>query len=526
MCQKVTSNQVTNLGENIIRNAERYPGKVAFIFENKRFTFKQVNQRVNSLINALANLGVRKGDRVAILSYNCPQYFEVFGIAKGSRICVPLDSRATGRELVYLLNNSEAGTLIVANKFVDLITSIRPEIPAVKNIICLDAIKDGLMNYEELIASYSSDEPTEKVAQDDPCVLFYTSGTTGWPKGAIHTQKSMIAENLQPFHDVTADDVCLSVMPFFHAGGSMGYVFPCFCSGATIVVHRRFDESLFLQTIERERVTNTTVVPIMITRLLENPDIGKYDLSSLRTLRYTAAPTPPEMLKAAIGQLGSIFVQIFGQTEANTVTFLAKEDHKVQGSEKEMKRLQSAGKPIANGEVRIVNDRDEDVPVGQVGEVILRGSPGIMKGYWKLPEETRAIFRGGWLHTGDMGKMDEDAFIYLVDRKKDMIVSGGDNIYSKEIEDVLHIHPAVSEAAVIGVPDQKWGESVKAVIVLKEGMEATGEEIIDFCKEQLASWKKPKTVEFWKELPKNSGGKIMKVRIRERFWRGHWRRVN
>ena len=517
---------MTTLGENIKRNAERYPEKVAFIFENKRYTFKQVNQRVNSLINALANLGVKKGDRVAILSYNCPQYFEVFGIAKGSRICVPLDSRSIGRELVYILNNSEAGTLIVANEFVDLVTSIRPEIPAVKNLICLDAIKDGLMNYEELIASYSSDEPTEKVVQDDPCALFYTSGTTGRPKGAIHTQKSMIAENFQPFHDVTTDDVCLCVMPFFHAGGSMGYMFPCFCSGATIVVHRRFDETLFLQTIEREKVTDTTLVPIMITRLLENPDIGKYDLGNLRTLRYTAAPIAVEVLKAGIRQLGNIYIQIYGLTEGNTVTYLDKEDHKVEGSEREIKRLGSVGKPLANGEVRIVNDCDEDVPVGQVGEVILRSSPGMMAGYWKLPTETRAIFRGGWLHTGDMGRMDEDAYIYLVDRKKDMIISGGDNIYSKEIEDVLYIHPAVSEAAVIGVPDKKWGESVKAVIVLKAGMEATEEEIIDFCKEYLASWKKPKSVEFWEELPKNSGGKIMKARIRERFWTGHWRKVN
>ncbi len=516
---------MTTLGENIKRNSERYPEKVAFVFENKRYTFKQVNQRVNSLINALANLGVEKGERVAILSSNCPQYFEVFGIIKGGRICVPLDGRSTGRELVYLLNNCEAETLIVANEFVDLVTSIRPEIPAVKNSICLDAVREDFINYEDLIASYPSYEPVEKVAEDDPCVLFYTSGTTGRPKGVIHTQKTIIAESLQPFHDVTVDDVCLCTMPFFHAGGSMGYLIPCLCSGATIVIHRRFDETLFLQTIERERVSYTTLVPTMIARLLGNPDINKYDLSSLRTIRYTAAPISADMLKTAIKKLGNIFVQIYGLTEANTVTFLAKEDQRVEGLEKEIKRLGSAGKPSPNGEVRIVNDHDEDVPIGQIGEVILR-SPGMMKGYWKLPEETQAIFKGGWLHTGDMGRIDEDAFIYLVDRKKDMIISGGDNVYSKEIEDVLSSHPAVSEAAVIGVPDKIWGESVKALIVLKDGMKATSEEIVNFCKEHLANWKKPKSVEFWNELPKNSGGKIMKARMRERFWAGYERKIN
>jgi acyl-CoA synthetase (AMP-forming)/AMP-acid ligase II len=516
---------MNNLGEYIRQNAERYPEKVAFVFENKNYTFKQVNQRVNSLINALADLGVKKGDRVAILSHNCPQYFEVFGITKGSRICVPLHSRSTKQELVYLLNNSRASTVIVANDYVDLVTSIRSKVPAVKNIICLDAEREDLLNYEDLIAGYSSDEPTGIVARDDPCVIFYTSATTGRPKGAVHTQESMIMENKQPFHDATVDDVCACVMPFFHAGGSMGLLFPCFCAGATIVVLRSFDENGFLHTLEEERVTITTLVPIMINRLLENQDIGNYNLKKLRTIMYTGAPTPIEVLKTGIRRLGNIFVQIYGQTEANTVTFFAKEDHKVKGSEKEIKRLRSAGKPSHNCDVRIVNDNDEDVQIGHAGEIILR-SPQLMKGYWKMPEESRATFRGGWLHTGDIGRMDEDGFIYLVDRKYDIIISGGENIYSKEIEDILNIHPAVSETAVIGVPDKKWGESAKALIVLKDGMKATGEEIIDFCKQHLNSLKTPKSVEFWEELPRNQNGKIKKTRIRERFWVGYDRRIN
>ncbi len=516
---------MNTLSEVINRNAQIYPDKTAFIFENNRYTFRQLNERVNRLINGLANLGVTKGDRVAILSYNCPQYFEVFGVAKAGRICVPLDSRSAGRELVYLLNNSKASTLVTANEFADAAISIRPEIPLVKNIICLDAVREDTLNYEELIAGSPSYEPTEEVIEDDPCLFIYTSGTTGRPKGAVHTHRSIIAECLVTYYDVAADDICLCVMPLFHSGGSMGYLFPCFHTGAAIVVLRRFDETQILQTIERESITHTSLVPTMITRLLQHPDIAKYDLSSLRTIKYTGAPMPVEVLKTGIRLLGSIFIQAFGQTEANSITALDKEDHKVTGSEKEIKRLGSAGRPVPSIRFRIVNELDEDVPVGEVGEVIVR-SPGMMKGYWELPEETEAAFRNGWLHTGDMARADEDGYVYLVDRKKDVIISGGENIYSKEIEDILYLHPAVSEAAVIGVPDKKWGEAVKAVIVLKEGMKATEEEIIDFCKEHLASWKKPKLVEFWKELPKNPGGKIMKASIRERYWKGHERLVH
>ena len=516
---------MNTLAEVIKHNAQTYPDKVAFIFENRRYTFKQVNQRINSLINALASFGVKKGGRVAILSYNCPQYFEVFGLAKAGRVCVPLDNRSAGRELVYLINNCEANTLIVANEFIDKVSSIRPEIPLVKNIVCLNAIRPDMLNYEQLIADSPANEPAEAVDKDDPCLFTYTSGTTGRPKGAVCTHKSIIAECVLPCYDVTPDDICLCVMPLFHAGGSLGYVFPCFYAGAAIVVLRGFDERLVLQTIEREKITHTSLVPIMINRLLQYPDIGKYDLSSLRTIKYTGSPIAVEVLKTAIRRFGSIFFQAFGQTEANMISFLGKEDHKVTGSQREIRRLASAGKPIAMEQVRVVNDHDEDVPIGEVGEVIVR-SPRVMKEYWKMPEATEETFKGGWLHTGDVGRMDEDGYLYLVDRKKDVIISGGENIYSKEIEDVLFLHPAVSEVAVIGAPDEKWGESVKAIVVLKEEAKATEEELINFCKEHLASWKKPKSVEFWHELSKNPAGKIMKAKIRDKYWQGGERRIH
>jgi len=514
------------LKELLNKNAHTYSDKTAFIFENKRYTFKQVNQRINSLINALASMGVRKGDRVAILAYNCSQYFEVFNIAKAGRICVPLNYRSVARELVYLINNSEANTLILEKEFVDTILPIRHELVGVKNFICLNAAVENMASYEQLISSFPPDEPVDNVEADDPCILFYTSGTTGRPKGAIHTHKSLLAEAAAVGQNFTPDDIALCVMPFFHVAGSAVYLFPAFASGATVVIHKKFDEIAILETIVREKVTYICLVPAMIIRLLEHPDLDKHDLSSLHTIVYTGSPMPFEALKQGVKRFGKIFVQLLGQTETLNLTMLKKEDHNIEGSANETKRLESVGKPPRAGEVRIVDEQSRrDVPVGEVGEIIAR-SDRMMKGYWKLPKETAETIKDGWLHTGDLGRMDEDGYIYIVDRKKDMIISGGENIYSREVEEVLYTHPAVQEAAVVGIPDEKWGEAVKAVIVLRGGMTATEDEIINFCKEHLASYKKPKSVEFWDRLPMTGSGKIMKNEIRDRYWKGYEKKVH
>jgi long-chain acyl-CoA synthetase len=517
--------QIKTLKELLNKNAQIYSDKTAFIFENKRYTFNQVNQRVNSLINALASMGVRKGDRVAMLAYNCSQYFEVFNTAKAGMICVPLNYRAVGRELVYLINNSEANTLILEKEFVNTIIPIRHELGGVKNFICLDAAVENMASYEQLISSSPPDEPVDEVEADDPAILFYTSGTTGRPKGALHTHKSLLAEAAAVSQNFTSDDIALCVMPFFHVAGSAVYLFPAFASGATIVIHKKFDEVEILNTIEREKVTYICLVPTMIIRLLEHPDLDKHDLSSLRTIAYTGAPMPFEALRRGVERFGKIFVQLLGQTETLNLTILNKEDHNIEGSAKETRRLESVGKPPRAGEVRIIDEQGHNVPVGEVGEIVAC-SARMRKEYWKLPKETAEIMGDGWLHTGDMGRMDEDGYIYIVDRKKDMIISGGENIYSREVEEVLYTHPAVQEAAVVGVPDEKWGESVKAVIVLREGMTAIEDEIIDFCKEHLASYKKPKSVEFWDSLPTTGSGKIKKNEIRDRYWKGYEKKVH
>jgi long-chain acyl-CoA synthetase len=507
-------------------NAKQYPGKAAFIFGDQRYTFFEVNQRVNSIIHALSKMGVKEGDHVGILAYNCPQYYEAFALSKAGLVCVPLNFRSVGRELVYLINNSEINTIIVAKEFIGLINSIRSEIKGVQNFISLNSSEKGMEDYEDLIKSHEPFEPRDSINPEDDAAIYYTSGTTGRPKGAVHTHKSLLAEMDMPNRDLGLEDVALCVMPFFHVGGSAAYQFAVFKAGATSVMLEKFDEADVLRTIEQEKVTYVCMVPAMIIRMLDYPDLQKYDLSSLKTMGFTGAPMPVEVLKRCATFFGRQMIhQELGQTETLNLTQLKKNEYKLNGTPKDIKRLESAGKPAIEGEVVIVDEKGIEVPRGQVGEIV-SCSDRNMKGYWNMAKETAETIRDGWLHTGDLGLMDEDGYIFIVDRKKDMIISGGENIYSKEVEDVLYSHPAVLYAAVIGVPDDKWGESVRAVLVLKNGMQATEEEIIEYCKANLAGYKKPKSVEFRDSLPMTGSGKIQKNLIKEEYWKGYEKKVH
>ncbi len=513
------------LKELLNHHALEYGDKTAFIGASSRCTFRELNERINRLNNALTALDVRQGDRVGVLAYNCPQVFEVLGLAKAGRIGVPLNFRSVGREMTYLIQNSGINSLVVEREFVPLIESIRGEIPNVRNYLCLDASMPGMLNYEELLSHASPAEPQEEVKSDDPCIIFYTSGTTGRPKGAVHTHKSMLYEANIPGRDLSPADVALCVMPFFHVGGCAAHLFPAFNAGATLVTMQKFDETAVLEMIAKHRVTYVYLVPAMILRVLEHPRLKEFDLASLRTVAYTGAPIPIEVLKKGIACFGRVFIQFLGQTETLDMTVLPKQEHKLEGTAKELRRLESTGRPPYPGELRLVDDHGQDVPLGQVGEIIAK-SPRCMREYWEMPEATAETIVDGWLHTGDLARMDQDGYVYIVDRKKDMIISGAENIYSREVEEVLYMHPAVLEAAVIGVPDDKWGEAVKAIVVFRPGARATEQEIIEFCRANLASYKKPRSVEFWDSLPKTGSGKIMKNEMREKYWQGHTRRVH
>ncbi|MCK4795002.1 MAG: AMP-binding protein, partial [Desulfobacteraceae bacterium] len=363
--------------------------------------------------------------------------------------------------------------------------------------------------------------------EEDLHTLFYTSGTTGKPKGVMLTQRSWanVATNLiLDYGPITEEDAVLNTQPLSHGAGF--FVLPFFVEGATNVLVPEVSPAVVFDTIEREKVTVLKLVPTLLYTLTESPEKTKYNLSSLHSIIYGGSPIAVPRLIQALQVFGNKLVQLYGQAEAPMyITTLSKRDHITEGPEEAVSRLASAGKPCINVEVRLIDDNGNKVKPGDVGEVIVRGNH-IMTGYWNRPEETAQTLKDGWVHTSDLGYADSRGFVFLVDRKKDMIISGAFNIYPKEIEDVVVTHPKVKEVAVIGVPDKKWGEAIKAVVVPKEGDEITEQEIIEYCGDHMASFKKPKSVDVVTELPRNPYGKIQKAVLREAYWKGFERKIH
>ena len=511
------------------RNASRFPDKTAVVFEDIRYTFKEFQERTNRMANALLRIGIKKGDRVAVLMNNNHRYIELyFSIPKCGAIITPLNYRLAGRELAWILNNSESNTLILEEGYVPAIEPIRSELKALNSIICIGKGKPGMLDYEEIMADASPEEPEVEIHEDDVMSIFYTSGTTGNPKGAMLTHRNILS-NAQVIcieNRVRFGDSFFIVSPMYHTI-TPACMYAHNYRGNTNVVVDRFDPKLLLETIEKERITHLFLVPSMIIFTLEYPDIGQFDLSSLRFLLYGGSPMPVDRIKQCVEVFGCDLLQGFGMTEIAPcyVSVLSPEDHKRFALENNKERLSSVGVNHTNTEMQILDDDDNPVPVGTVGEICVRG-PNVMKGYWRMPDETAEALKGGWFHTGDLGRMDEEGYLYVVDRKKDMIISGAENIYSAEVENVISSHPSVLEVAVIGVPDKQWGEAVKAVVALREGMTATEEEIIEHCKKNLASYKKPKSVDFMKALPRNVMGKVLKTELREKYWKGYKKGVH
>ena len=506
----------------IYRNALLYSGDEAFVYGSERITFSEFNGRVNSLIHALWSMGVNKGDVLGVLSWNCLEYADVYGAAmKGGFIASPFNPRLQVDELDYLINYSEANTLFVGPELVEIANQLRPHLPKVKNFVSFEGSAPDMICHRDLLATYPKEEPDVQVDEDDPICIIYTSGTTGVPRGALYTQRRFIEDSRTLVIDkgLQPGDKHVQISPLFHIAGNTFFRAFLYIGGCNVIL-KFFDPAATLQVIQDEKATHMNFVPTHLVAMLGLPDLDKYDISSMKFMWYGASPMPLEVLKKGIKVFGPIFAEGYGQSESGpAISHLSKDDHNVlDRPEEEQKKLMSAGRPDIGVQVRIVDEEGNDVELGEMGEIIVR-SKQIMVEYWHKPDDTNVNIRDGWLYTGDMGYYDEQGYIYIADRKKDMIISGGENVYPREVEEVLYRHPAIQEVAVIGIPDPYWVERVHTVVALKKGASVTADELTAFCKKNLASYKAPKSVEFVDALPKNPAGKILKRELREKYWK-------
>ena len=504
------------LGDLPRKGRALYRDKVALVFEGLNVTYKELDARVNRLANALMALGLKKGGRVTVLAENTYKYMEVyFAVAKLGASITPLNFRLSDKEIDYIGNDCEATIFFAGDGYEERSMGLKQSLKNIRHWISLDNKNDGFMFYEDLLRNALDVEPMVEVDENDLAILMYTGGTTGLPKGVMLSHRNIMTAMygmIIAFSFTINDSTCF-ILPLFHI--ALWPVLSLLMVGGKSVILRRPDIGEILRTIHRERCTHINLVPTLLTWLLDDPRINEFDLTSLRLIGYSGSPIAVEVLKRSIAKFGNIFTQGYGLTEAAPlVSVLFQEDHAVEGPG--MKLLSSVGKVGLPVEARVVDEEDRPLKPGETGEVVVRGK-NVMMGYWKNPELTDRALRGGWLHTGDLGTIDEDGYIYLLDRKADMIITGGENVYPKETEDALYEHPAVRECAVVAAPDERWGERVQAVVVLKPDLSVTEEELIRHCKSRLAGYKCPKHIVFWDELPKTIVGKILRREVRKHF---------
>lgn len=529
--------EVPMLVSDFLRRAvQLYPERDAIIDESTRYTYAQFQERANRLANALTALGVQKGDRVALLAPNNHRFLECFyGVTAIGAVLVPLNYRLVPSDFIYIINHAGATAFIIDDELLPVAGQIRPELTAVRQFICWsysgDPVPTGWQDYDALLARSSAAPPPDPgLGENDLATVNYTSGTTARPKGVMMTHRNLYANalNFIMHLDVSDRDTILHTLPMFHANG-WGSPFAVTAMGGRHVVLRKVDGRDIFRLIEQEGVTLACLAPAVLATILNYPDAARHTITTAPRLVVAGAPPPAAFIKQLQDGLGWAFIQVYGLTEtAPFLTVSRLKPHQDGYAEEERIRIQDrAGMEMIGVDLRVVDDEDRPLPMDDqtVGEVVARGNV-IMAGYWRQPEETAKVIVDGWFHTGDLATWDRERTINIVDRKKDVIISGGENISSIEVEDALYQHPAVLECAVIGVPSERWGETPKALIVLRAGMTATEGEIIAHCRARMAHFKAPTSVDFIENLPRTATGKLQKFVLRDTFWAGREKRVN
>jgi long-chain acyl-CoA synthetase len=501
----------------LARNARIFPGRVALTGGGRTLTYREIHRNALRYASALRDLGLGKGDRVAVLAHNSPAYVELlFAVTHIGCVLVPLNYLLIGRELSTILQDADVHALLYEEEFEGLVGRIRDSLPGIANILGIEKLRSSAGAGEPSGPSPTPDLPP--LSEDDVVIQVYTSGTSGRPKGAMLSHRNLISASASAALELglSRNDVYLSVAPLPFIAGT-GRLLRFMYVGGTIIVHREFDPENVLSTIERDRITHILVTPTMMAHILDLPDAGRYNLATLQMVLYGGSFIPIDLLKRAIRFFGCRMAQSYGQVEsAGVLTFLHPEDHSLDENAPYMRKLMSVGKEAIGVEVRVVNEEGREIQPNQVGEIVARG-PNVFEGYYKDPSFTAEVLRNGWLYTGDVASVDEEGYIYVVDRKRDVIMTGGISVSPREVEDVIMEHPDVKEVAVIGRPDYTWGEVPIAVVAPVEGRTLDRESLAAFCRDNMAPYKVPRTIEFLPSLPRNSQGKVLKVRLKERL---------
>jgi len=501
-----------NVGSLLTMAANKFPGRTALIQDDRRFTYGQFNQRSNRMAHALLRFGLRKGDRVATLLFNSHELVEIFlGAAKVGGVFTPINFRLAAEEVLFLVNHSDARFFAFGEDFFPLVETIRTRLTKVEKFIWVRKSPfASAFEYETLLGESRGEEPDIPVEENDECQMLYTSGTTGKPKGAVLTHGNVLWNlvNTLLAREDKEGEIALVTGPLYHAAALNNHFLIRLALAGASVLMKHFEPRRFMEIIQKEKVNVISGAPAMFHLLLNLPQVEKYDTRSITRCTVGASTLPDETKKRLMKLFPNAkgIYDVYGATEASpTLTVLKAADS--------FRKTACVGPAPPFLEIRIVDPQDREVSRGETGEIICRG-PNVMKEYYKDPPGTADALKGGWLYTGDIGRMDEEGFVYIVDRKKDMIISGGENIYPREIEELLYSHSQIREAAVVGIPDPLWGEAVKAFVVLRTGASTTEEEVIEYCKAHLASYKKPKSVCFVSSLPRNPSGKVLKTVLR------------